>query len=178
MTQQKDDATPELSEDCSASSEADLESIPTLASSQDRHFSSDDDDAKVLADLRPIIAKEMCMAVEEIADTINLSTIEMNSLMNLTIIGALREKTSLLIPLSLFVDNRPIEDIRWNLGLDSQPAPQPEPVALQVAEVFLKGTSRQRSATSVLLRHGGWSAGGIVALEVMRQLQAMKKVAP
>ena len=250
LTQQKDGTTPELSDDGSTSSDTDSDMIPSPASPQHHHTSSEGDEARVLADLRSIIAEEMGMAIEEIADTTDLSTIGMDSLMSLTIIGALREKTSLSVSPSLFVDNHSIEDIRANLGLGSQPAAHSGQVALNVEEAFLKEASRQPSATSVLLQGnprtatrklfffpdgsgsatsyvsipplqpedlcvyglncpfmkdpasytiglpavsriyiqellrrqpegpyllGGWSAGGVVALEVMRQLQAMNK---
>lgn len=253
LTQQKGETTPELSEDGSTSSETDSETIQTPASSQDRHLSSEGDESSVIADLRSIIAEEMGMGIEEIADTTDLSTMGMDSLMSLTILGALREKTSLSFSPTLFVDNRSIEDIRTSLALNSQPAPQSAQVALKVEEVIIKETTRQPSATSVLLQGnprtatrklfffpdgsgsatsyvsipplqpkdlcvyglncpfmkdpasytiglpavsriyiqellrrqpegpyllGGWSAGGVVALEVMRQLQAMNKAHP
>ena len=243
LTQQRTEATPELLEDDSTSSDTDSETFQSPASS----LSSEDNDAGVLDDLRLIIAEEMGMAIEEIADTTDLSTIGMDSLMSLTILGALREKTSLSVSPDLFVDNRSIEDIRTSLGLDSLPAPQS---GSKVEEVILKEVPRHPSATSVLLQGnprtatrklfffpdgsgsatsyvsipplqpkdlcvyglncpfmrdpasytiglpavtkiyiqellrrqpegpyllGGWSAGGVVALEVMRQLQAMDK---
>ena len=243
LTQQRTEATPELAEDDSTSSDTDSETFQSPASS----LSSEGDDTRLLGDLRSIIAEEMGMAIEEIADTTDLSTIGMDSLMSLTILGALREKTSLSVSPDLFVDNRSIEDIRTSLGLDSLPAPQS---GSTVEEVILKEVSRQPSATSVLLQGnprtatrklfffpdgsgsatsyvsipplrpkdlcvyglncpfmkdpasysiglpavskiyiqellrrqpegpyllGGWSAGGVVALEVMRQLQAMDK---
>lgn len=243
LTQQKTETTLELSEDDSTSSETDSENFLSPVSS----LSSEGDHAGILDDLRSIIAEEMGMAIEEIADTTDLSTIGMDSLMSLTILGALREKTSLSVSPTLFVDNRSIEDIRRSLGLDCLPAPRSGP---KVEEVVLREVLRQPSATSVLLQGnprtatrklfffpdgsgsatsyvsipplqpkdlciyglncpfmrdpasytiglpavskiyiqellrrqpegpyllGGWSAGGVVALEVMRQLQAMDK---
>ena len=253
LAQQRGENTPDLSTDASTSSGTDSETEPSPTSSQDHHLSSGSFDSKVLNDLRSIIAEEMGIDIEEIGDTIDLSTLGMDSLMSLTIIGALREKTSLEVSPSLFVDNRSIEDIRTNLGLNTQPAPPNGQVALEVEKVPLKRTPREPSATSVLLQGnprtatqnlfffpdgsgsatsyvsipplqakdlcvyglncpymkdpasytiglpavsriyirellrrqpegpyilGGWSAGGVVALEVMRQLQAMNKVTP
>ena len=252
LTQQKDDTTPELSYD-SSTTETDSETIPSPASSQERYLSFEVDDAGVFADIRSIIAGEMGMAIEEIADTTDLSTIGMDSLMSLTIIGAIREKTSFTISPSLFVDNRSLEDIRKSLGLNSQSEARSGQEALKLNEALLNEPSRYPPATSVLLQGnprtatqklfffpdgsgsatsyvsippiqsrdlcvygmncpfmkdpasytigipavsriyiqellrrqsegpyllGGWSAGGVVALEVMRQLQAMNKAIP
>lgn len=261
--QQRDETTPELSEGSSESSESEAETIPTTISSPGTLFP---DDTGVVDELRAIIAEEMGMPIEEIADTTDLSTLGMDSLMSLTIIGALREKTSLEVSSNLLVDNRSIEDIRTSLGLDSKPAPQPQPaldskptpqpqpvVTLDPEEALLKEISHHPPATSVLLQGnskvatrklfffpdgsgsatsyapipgispsslavyalncpfmkdpasytigipavsriyirellrrqpqgpyllGGWSAGGVVALEVMRQLQAMDAASP
>ena len=253
LTQQKGEATPELLEDDSTSSETDSETFQSSNSSQSRGSSSEGDDARVLADLRSIIAEEMGMAIEEIADTTDLSTIGMDSLMSLTILGALREKTSLSVSPNLFVDNRSIEDIRTSLRLEFPSSPQTEQFYPEVEEINIKDVSGQPSATSVLLQGnprtatrklfffpdgsgsatsyvaipplqpkdlcvyglncpfmkdpasyttgipavskiyiqellrrqpegpyllGGWSAGGVVALEVMRQLQVMNRATP
>ena len=251
----KPETTPELSDDTSTSSETNLEAEQSSTSSQEQDPPSADDKSDVISDLRSIIAEEMGMDIEEIADTTDLSTMGLDSLMSLTVIGALREKTSLEISPSLFIDNCSIEDIRTNLGLHTPISPSNEPVPPnKIDEIVLPSvTKREPAATSVLLQGnprtatqnlfffpdgsgsatsyvsipplrsqdlcvyglncpfmkdpasytiglpavsrlyikellrrqpqgpyilGGWSAGGVVALEVMRQLQAMHRANP
>lgn len=146
LTQSSGETTPELSKDVSSGSESDS------VSSKDHHLSSEGFDSKVIDDLRSIIAEEMGMDIAEIADTVDLSTIGMDSLMSLTIIGALREKTSLEVSPSLFVDNRSIEETRINFGLDTPTTPPIAQVVLEAKETPLRETPQTPSATSVLLQ--------------------------
>lgn len=214
---------------------------------------SEADEHQIMAIIRSTIAQEMEIDIEEIADTTDLSTIGMDSLMSLTILGVLREKTALPIEPNLFIDNPTLEDVRRTFDLDPKPAlrhAQDLPKALQkltdatpshppATSVLLQGNPRvatrklflfpdgSGSATSyvsipsispsnlcvyglncpymkdptsytcgldgvsamyikeVLRRQpegpyllGGWSAGGVVAFEVSRQLAEMGRANP
>lgn len=214
---------------------------------------SEADEHQIMAIIRSTIAQEMEIDLEEIADTTDLSTIGMDSLMSLTILGVLREKTALPIEPNLFIDNPTLDDVRRALDLDPKPAlrhTQDLPKALQkltdatpshplATSVLLQGNPRvatrnlflvpdgSGSATSyvlipsispstlcvyglncpymkdptsytcgiegvsamyikeVLRRQpegpyllGGWSAGGVVAYEMSRQLAEMGRANP
>jgi len=67
--------------------------------------------------IRSIIAQEMGVDIEEISDNTDLSTMGMDSLMSLSILGALREQTGLKMHPDLLVDNTSIEKIELSLGL-------------------------------------------------------------
>ncbi|KAF2429556.1 ketoacyl-synt-domain-containing protein [Tothia fuscella] len=71
---------------------------------------------------RTIIAQEMGVTVEEITDKADLSELGMDSLMSLTILGALREATGIDIASTFLVTNPCIEDIENALGMRAQPA--------------------------------------------------------
>ena len=252
-----DDSDSELTDDTQVTTpdlELDSKMTPatTMAPTEQGPLSEVDED-EVISIIRTTIAEEMGLAIEEIADTTDLSTIGMDSLMSLTILGNLREKTSVSFPSSLLVDNQSIEEMRKTLGLDAKPAPPPARELVKVTEKLIEVTSQHPPATSVLLQGnprtatrkmflfpdgsgsatsyvsippistdklcvyglncpfmkdptsytngidgvskiyldevlrrqpegpyilGGWSAGGVVALEVTRQLQALSKAKP
>jgi iterative type I PKS product template protein len=67
--------------------------------------------------IRSTIAEEMGVELEEISDNTDLSTMGMDSLMSLSILGALREKTGLTMHSDLLVENTSIEMIETSLGL-------------------------------------------------------------
>jgi len=252
-----DDSDSELTDDTEMSTpDLELESKETLLttySSTEQGPLSEVDEDEVITIIRATIADEMGIAIEEIADTTDLSTIGMDSLMSLTILGNLREKTSLTFDSTLLVENHSIEEMRKTLGLDSKPAPKPAKELVKVTEKLIEVTTRSPPATSVLLQGnprtatrkmflfpdgsgsatsyvsippiaadklcvyglncpfmknptaytngvdgvtkiyldevfrrqpegpyllGGWSAGGVVALEATRQLQAMARANP
>jgi iterative type I PKS product template protein len=70
---------------------------------------------------RTIIAQEMGVTVEEITDKADLSEMGMDSLMSLTILGALREATGIDIASTFLVTNPCIEDIENALGMRAKP---------------------------------------------------------
>nr|UXX20005.1 polyketide synthase [Lophiotrema sp.] len=92
---------------------------------------------------RKIVAEEMGVDVSEITDKLDLSEMGMDSLMSLTILGALREQTGIDLPSTFLVTNVTIEDIENELGMRPKPkaqaAPKPiakaPPKAPQLAEV-------------------------------------------
>ncbi|KAK6610575.1 Conidial yellow pigment biosynthesis polyketide synthase 2 [Botrytis cinerea] len=73
--------------------------------------------AEIIQIIRSTIAEEMGVEMEEITDNTDLATMGMDSLMSLSILGALREKTGLNLSSELLVENTSIEKIETTLGL-------------------------------------------------------------
>ena len=67
--------------------------------------------------IRSTIAEEMGVELEEISDNTDLATMGMDSLMSLSILGALREKTGMTMNSDLLVNNTSIDKIEISLGL-------------------------------------------------------------
>ncbi|OCK74392.1 polyketide synthase PksA [Lepidopterella palustris CBS 459.81] len=114
---------------------------------------------------RKIVAEEMGVDVSEITDQADLSEMGMDSLMSLTILGALREQTGIDLPSTFLVSNVCIEDIENELGMRPKPKEKiqvqakvqakPSPKRPQLAEVNRKleqDLSKLPPATSVLLQ--------------------------
>jgi iterative type I PKS product template protein len=151
----------------SGSTTSDNEDTPDLIEDSNVTTPLDDgsDDEKVSSDekgslgelIRTTIAEEMGVDTDEIADTVDLSTLGMDSLMSLTILGRLREKTDLTLPGDLLVTNSSIRDIKISLNIDA-PAPKPAKVAPpppaipKQIDMTLSRMPPQRVATSVLLQ--------------------------
>lgn len=70
---------------------------------------------------RKIVAQEMGVEVSEITDQLDLSEMGMDSLMSLTILGALREQTGIDLPSTFLTSNVCIEDIENELGMRPKP---------------------------------------------------------
>ncbi|RAL59691.1 hypothetical protein DID88_000324 [Monilinia fructigena] len=91
----------------------DLDDAETDISSVDE----DGDNAMIVQIIRSTIAEEMGVELEEITDNTDLATMGMDSLMSLSILGALREKTGLNLSSELLVENTSVEKIETTLGL-------------------------------------------------------------
>ena len=112
---------------------------------------------------RQIVAQEMGVDISEVVDQASLSEMGMDSLMSLTILGALREATDIDLPSEFLVTNDTIEDIENALGMRPKPKAktevkesksgkkqrQPE---LEKVNAKLMDLSKYPSATSVLLQ--------------------------
>lgn len=87
-------------------------------------------DTGLKAAIRDTIAEEMGVEVEEIIAAPDLANLGMDSLMSLSILGNLREKTGLDIPSDLFVSNPSLKDVERALGITEAPkkAVVPKPV--------------------------------------------------
>lgn len=70
---------------------------------------------------RKIVAEEMGVDISEITDQLDLSEMGMDSLMSLTILGALREQTGIDLPSTFLTTNVTIEDIENELGMRPKP---------------------------------------------------------
>jgi iterative type I PKS product template protein len=78
---------------------------------------------------RKIVAEEMGVSTDEITDQADLSEMGMDSLMSLTILGALREQTGQDLPSTFLVTNPTIEDVENALGMRAKPAATAKPAA-------------------------------------------------
>ncbi|KAI1462723.1 polyketide synthase [Annulohypoxylon moriforme] len=82
--------------------------------------------------VRDTICAEMGVEVEEVIAAPDLAALGMDSLMSLSILGILREKTGLNIPADLLGHNPSLKDIERMLGIEDKPkraAPAPKPAA-------------------------------------------------
>lgn len=120
--------------------------------------------------IRETICAEMGVEVEEIIAAPDLAALGMDSLMSLSILGILREKTGLDIPSDLLGHNPSLKDIEKVLGVEDKPkraAAAPKPASPKVAKPksdsksVVKSISKaesvfdpypHRKATSVLLQ--------------------------
>ncbi|KAI0151201.1 polyketide synthase [Pestalotiopsis sp. NC0098] len=115
--------------------------------------------------VRSTISAEMGVEVEEIIAAPDLAALGMDSLMSLSILGILREKTGLSIPSDLLGHNPSLKDIEKALGIEDKPkraAPKPakqapakpEPKTQDVEKVHSNVVDNypHRKATSVLLQ--------------------------
>lgn len=113
-------------------------------------------DTEVTEIIRATIADEMGFEPHEVSDTADLAELGLDSLMSLSILGSVREKTGLSLPADLLTTNKTIRDIERSLGASTKPKPKPLPqVPIQTKSIDVKPTrvsKPQRCATSVLLQ--------------------------
>ena len=110
--------------------------------------------------IRSTIASEMGFEVHEISDTTDLSQLGMDSLMALSVLSALREKTELVLPADLLTANSSIREIEKALDLRSNPKSTPttsqkqkqSEAAISEPTIGNSVTQPTRYATSVLLQ--------------------------
>ncbi|KAK4989349.1 polyketide synthase [Elasticomyces elasticus] len=149
------------------------EDISTPASSAPSEYGGKDspirESAPVVAGeaslARQIVANEMGVDISEITDQAPLDEMGMDSLMSLTILGELREKTGIDLPSTFLTTNNTIEDIENELGMRPKPkaatpAPPVHPKVekrqkepqLDKVNAKLTDLSQYPPATSVLLQ--------------------------
>ena len=115
--------------------------------------SSTADDNDIITMIRTTIAEQMDISVEEITDTTDLSTIGMDSLMSLNILGIIGEKTGESFEPSLLANNTSIAALRKALGVDAAPVPKKVEEAPKTSKASEKPKEDpNRKATSVLLQ--------------------------
>ncbi|KAI5923108.1 polyketide synthase [Camillea tinctor] len=116
--------------------------------------------------VRETICAEMGVDVEEIIAAPDLAALGMDSLMSLSILGILREKTGLDIPGDLLGHNPSLKDIERTLGIEDKPKRTPAPKVTKTTvtktEAVVTSVSKtestvvdaypHRKATSVLLQ--------------------------
>ncbi|RYO94073.1 hypothetical protein DL762_000821 [Monosporascus cannonballus] len=126
----------------------------------------DSNDAELRQIVRETICAEMGVEVEEIIAAPDLAALGMDSLMTLSILGILRERTGLSIPSDLLGHNPSLKEIEKTLGIADKPkraAPTPKPSVVKVPKMEPKAQASakvdaaidaypHRKATSVLLQ--------------------------
>ncbi|TVY82326.1 Conidial yellow pigment biosynthesis polyketide synthase [Lachnellula suecica] len=114
---------------------------------EDLGVSTENDDLVQI--IRSTIAEEMGVEVEEISDNTDLATMGMDSLMSLSILGALREKTGLSMHSNLLIDNTCVEKIETSLGLRKE---KPRKVSINITKVTTHAAvSTSQTITSLSL---------------------------
>lgn len=133
-------------------------------------------DEQIMAIIHSVIAQEMEVNREEIAETTDLFTVGMDSLMSLTILGRLREEITLSIEPNLLTENRTLADIRKALDLGDQKPPVPAlPKTAEKAadtvlhypkanSVLLQGNPKTATRKLFLFPDGSGSATSYVAI--------------
>jgi len=81
---------------------------------------------------RHIVAQEMGVDISEVSDDADLAEMGMDSLMSLTILGELREKTGIDLPSTFLTTNPTIKDIEDALGMRPKAKPAAKPAAAHV----------------------------------------------
>ena len=139
-----------------------VEIKPTRASTKEVAPTVDEsDDSNIIEMIRATIAEEMEIDIEEIAESTDLGSLGMDSLMSLTILGSLREKCDLELEPTIFADNPSLGHLRSALGLD-KPAPAPPQAQTHTVreevriapkpEEPIQIITKQPPATSILLQ--------------------------
>lgn len=111
--------TPDLMETDSNVTTPDNDSVKDLDLKEE--VSSKSNNAALQAAVRETIASEMGIEVEEIIAAPDLANLGMDSLMSLSILGTIRERTGLNIPSDLFVSNPSLKDVERALGISEAP---------------------------------------------------------
>ncbi|KAJ2986930.1 hypothetical protein NUW58_g4794 [Xylaria curta] len=99
--------------------------------------------------IRETICTEMGVEIEEIIAAPDLAALGMDSLMSLSILGILREKTGLNIPSDLLGHNPSLKDVERALGVEDKPK-KTTPVAKPVETKTTKTTVKKESAVVTL----------------------------
>ncbi|CAG8979843.1 hypothetical protein HYALB_00002615 [Hymenoscyphus albidus] len=144
------------------------QTTPDLEEDHDTDFTTPDEsssesgkeslvgDSELESIIRTTIAGEMGVDIEEIIDAHDLSTMGMDSLMSLTILGILREKTGMSLPSDLLANNPSIKAIEksLNVGVQKPTAPAKVVKSAKVApsQSAPAKSTPERLATSVLLQ--------------------------
>ena len=142
--------TPNL-DSSDTSSQSDSFSTPTSPGSP-----GESEDLQAI--IRGVISAEMGLEVSELLAAGDLASLGMDSLMSLTILGELREKTGLSLPADFLVDNNSLKAIEKTLHVGPvKPVPQPlaiaQPTRVETpAKVSIPVNKPVRHATSVLLQ--------------------------
>ncbi|KAH8671177.1 polyketide synthase [Xylariales sp. PMI_506] len=122
----------ESTDSCGSSDTADLDidsDVTTPPDDSEKGSLKGDESAGSNSELQEIIrstiSSEMGVEVEEIIAAPDLTALGMDSLMSLSILGILREKTGLNIPSDLLGHNPSLKDIERALGISDKPKPAP-----------------------------------------------------
>ena len=144
------------------SEEFDMKPISAKSAAVEAVAAPADGEPDLIEVIRRTIAEEMEIEVEEIAETTDLSTLGMDSLMSLSILGSLREKCNIELDSTVLAENPSLGHLRKALGLTkTKPAAAPslQEAVRQPEKSFAAEPSkpitpivRMPPATSVLLQ--------------------------
>ena len=103
---------------------------------------------------RHIVAQEMGVDISEITDDAELAEMGMDSLMSLTILGELREKTGIDLPATFLTTNPTIKDVENALGMrpKAKPAAAAAPKAASTAAAPKSSATRKTDMNEVSAR--------------------------
>lgn len=161
-------------------------STPTSLDSTDMNEPSETpaDPESLSMIVRETISREMGVEVSELLATDDLSSLGMDSLMSLSILGVLRETTGLSLPTTFLIDNHSIKAIETALHIspskkemkpqaDNRVAKRPttaETPERLASSVLLQGSSKSASKTFWLIPDGSGSATSYVFIpEISRK---------
>ncbi|KAJ5182088.1 polyketide synthase [Penicillium cf. viridicatum] len=108
--------------------------------------------------IRSTIAEELGVDIKEIGDTVDLSQMELDSLMSLAILGALREKTGLTFASDFLVQHTTIKGILSALGLQHKNKPSSLSSYPQAPIILLSGNPKTARRKLFLLPDGSGAA--------------------
>lgn len=133
------------------------QSTPDLDEGSDISTPLDDSSSEIstrdnsLSDLiRTTIASEMGVEIHEVSDAPDLSLLGMDSLMSLSILGTLREKTGLTLPADLFTTSPSLQAIEQKLSIG--PAVTSKTSLSAAVKTVQSVSASTRTASSVLLQ--------------------------
>ena len=148
-------------------------------SSSDTASSDDIGNSNLASVLKITIADEMGLNEHEISSDAELSSLGMDSLMGLTILGALREKTGMDISPVLLADNPSIAELEQKLGIKSEittgnVSPRKDshrdgvaPFYPPASSILLQGSPSGTSKSLFLFPDGSGSATSYASLPVV-----------
>jgi iterative type I PKS product template protein len=122
-----DDESPEIESDSNVTTPLDESETGSIKGDGPLKNESGGSNSELQDIVRNTIAAEMGVEVDEIMAAPDLANLGMDSLMSLSILGTLREKTGLTIPADLFVTNPSLKDVERALGISERPKPPAAP---------------------------------------------------
>lgn len=138
------------SDDLGSSVESDastaLSTPPSMSETDEKPTEADESGEASIA--RCVITEEMGVGMSDIGDQADLADMGMDSLMSLTILGSLRERTGVDLPASFLITNNTIEEIEDALGMRPKPKSVAKPAAPAPRVVASKPPTRAPTTTS------------------------------
>ena len=116
-----DDGSPDIESDSDVTTPPDESDTHSVKGDGPPQGQPADSSQELQSIVRETIASEMGVEIDEILAAPDLSNLGMDSLMGLSILGMLREKTGLSIPADLFVANPSLKAVERALGINSAP---------------------------------------------------------
>lgn len=132
--------------------DSDAGSSPDESGSELTSPGSPTDSDSLSITIRETISTEMGVEISELVAATDLTSLGMDSLMSLSILGVLREKTGLSLPATLLIDNINIAAIEKTLQIGSTKKPKPSILLADGVRNSPKIAVPERVATSVLLQ--------------------------